>query len=252
MTTQFDCTLNGVSLSSLNDCICITDIIEDAPLMHETTLPLHNGGQRVLTRERQSLSIRVRFAIHAESPALRSAIAAVLRHWATSSGYLTISTRPGQRLHVSCPGIPTLSGSDWSEELTLVFTSTHTPYWEDAEHTSAKGSSAVSLTVPGNADSTPVEVVLINTSATTVTAVSVICGLTRVNFENIALPSGGQLVISRVNGAFTAKLDGSSILHRRTMDSADELLAPCGQTATLYVTPSQGMYAFYNVRGRYL
>lgn len=252
MTTQFDCTLNGVSLSSLNDCICITDIIEDAPLLHETTLPLHSGGQRVLTRERQSLSIRVRFAIHAESPALRSAIAAIVRRWATSSGYLTISTRPGQRLHVSCPGLSTLSGTDWPEELTLLFTSTQTPFWEDAETTSAKGTDVVYLNVPGNADSTPVEVVLINTSAATVTAVSVICGLTRVNFENIALPSGGQLVISRVNGAFTANLDGNSILKYRTMDSTDELLAPCGQTATMYFTPSQSLYAFYNVRGRYL
>lgn len=252
MTTQFDCTLNGVSLSSLNDCICITDIIEDAPLMHETTLPLHSGGQRVLTRERQSLSIRVRFAIHVESPALRSAVAAIVRRWATISGYLTISTRPGQRLHVSCPGIPALSGSDWPEELTLVFTSTHTPYWEDAEHTSAKGSSAVSLTVPGNAESTPVEVIILNTTSAAVTEVTIHCGSKYVTFENINLPSGGQLVVSRVNGAFTAKVDGRSILKFRTMDSADELLVPCGETVTFSTVSSQALYVFYNVRGRYL
>lgn len=249
---NFDCTLNGVSLSGMHERICILDIAEDAPRMHETTLPLHSGGQRVLTRERQSLSIRVRFAIHEERPALRSAIAASIRAWAADSGYLTISARPGQRLHVSCTETPAFSGNDWTEELTLVFTSTHTPYWEDAEHTSAKGSSAVSLTVPGNAESTPVEVIILNTTSAAVTEVTIHCGSKYVTFENINLPSGGQLVVSRVNGAFTAKLDGSSILHRRTMDSADELLAPCGQTATLYVSPSQGMYAFYNVRGRYL
>ena len=249
---NFDCTLNGVSLSGMHERICILDIAEDAPRMHETTLPLHSGGQRVLTRERQSLSIRVRFAIHEERPALRSAIAASIRAWAADSGYLTISARPGQRLHVSCTETPSFSGNNWTEELTLAFTSTHTPWWEDAETTSASGTDAVHLTVPGNAESTPVEVALINTSAATVTQVTVICGVNRITFRDIALPSGGQLVISRVNGAFTAKLDGSSILHRRTMDSADELLAPCGQTATLYVSPSQGMYAFYNVRGRYL
>ena len=96
------------------------------------------------------------------------------------------------------------------------------------------------------------EVALINTSAATVTQVTVICGVNHITFRDIALPSGGQLVISRVNGAFTAKLDGSSILHRRTMDSADELLAPCGETVTLSVTASHTLYAFYNVRGRYL
>lgn len=249
---NFDCTLNGISLSGMHERICILDIAEDAPRMHETTLPLHSGGQRVLTRERQSLSIRVRFAIHEERPALRSAIAASIRAWAADSGYLTISARPGQRLHVSCTEMPAFSGNDWTEALTLVFTSTHTPWWEDAETTSASGTDAVYLVVPGNAESTPVEVAIINTTAATVTQVTVICGVAHITFRDIALPSGGQLVISRVNGAFTAKLDGSSILHRRTMDSADELLAPCGQTATLYVSPSQGMYAFYNVRGRYL
>lgn len=249
---NFDCTLNGISLSGMHERICILDIAEDAPCMHETTLPLHSGGQRVLTRERQSLSIRVRFAIHEEHPAQRSAIAASIRAWAADSGYLTISARPGQRLHVSCTEMPAFSGNDWTEELTLVFTSTHTPWWEDAETTSASGTDAVYLVVPGNAESTPVEVAIINTTAATVTQVTVICGVAHITFRDIALPSGGQLVISRVNGAFTAKLDGSSILHRRTMDSADELLAPCGQTATLYVSPSQGMYAFYNVRGRYL
>ena len=249
---NFDCTLNGVSLSGMHERICILDIAEDAPRMHETTLPLHSGGQRVLTRERQSLSIRVRFAIHEERPAQRSAIAASIRAWAADSGYLTITARPGQRLHVSCTEMPAFSGNDWTEELTLVFTSTHTPWWEDAETTSASGTDAVYLVVPGNAESTPVEVAIINTTAATVTQVTVICGVAHITFRDIALPSGGQLVISRVNGAFTAKLDGSSILHRRTMDSADELLAPCGQTATLYVSPSQGMYAFYNVRGRYL
>lgn len=249
---NFDCTLNGVSLSSMHERICILDIAEDAPRMHETTLPLHSGGQHVLTRERQSISIRVRFAIHEERPALRSAIAASIRAWAADSGYLTISARPGQRLHVSCTETPSFSGNNWTEELTLAFTSTHTPWWEDAETTSASGTDAVYLVVPGNAESTPVEVAIINTTAATVTQVTVICGVAHITFRDIALPSGGQLVISRVNGAFTAKLDGSSILHRRTMDSADELLAPCGQTATLYVSPSQGMYAFYNVRGRYL
>ena len=139
---NFDCTLDGVALSSLSGRICILDIAEDAPRMHETTLPLHSGGQHVLTRERQSISIRVRFAIHEERPALRSAIAASIRAWAADSGYLTITARPGQRLHVSCTETPAFSGNDWTEELTLVFTSTHTPWWEDAETTSASGTDA--------------------------------------------------------------------------------------------------------------
>ena len=251
MTTNFDCTLNGVSLSGVDGRICITDVTEDAPRMHETTLALHGGGQHVLRQARQSISVRVRFAIHEESPAARSTIALAVRRWAMQDGYLTLSTRPEQRLHVHCTALPALSGEDWPEELTLVFTSTHTPWWEDSENTSAQGTSAVSLAIPGNAESTPVEVALINTSAATVTEVTVTCGDSHVTFEDIALPIGGQLVISRVNGAFTAKLDGESILHRRTMDSADELLVPCGETVSMSVSAGATLYALYNVRGRY-
>ena len=250
MTTNFNCALGGVSLSSLNGRICITDITEDAPRMHETTLPLHGGGQRVLRQARQSISVRVRFAIQEESIPLRSHIAGEIRRWAMQGGYLTISPRPGQRLHVACTGLPDLSGNGWPEELTLTFTSTFAPWWEDAENTSASGTGTVSLAVPGSAESTPLEVALINTSAATVTAVTLSCGDQHITFEDIALPTGGQLVISRVNGTFSAKLDGVSILRRRTMDSADELLVPCGETATLTVSPA--LYTFCNVRGRYL
>ena len=250
--TNLDCTLNGVSLSGIYERICILDIIEDAPRMHETTLALHTGVQRVLARERQSISIRVRFAIHEERPAMRCFILQQIHDWAQQNGYLTLTARPGQQLHVRCTGLPNLSGNDWTEELSLIFTSTHSPYWEDYTVTSAQGTAPVTVNVPGTAPSTPVEVILLNATAATVTQVTVTCGESHITFRDIALPSGGQLVISQVDGIFTAKLDGSSILHRRTMDSADALLVPCGKAVTMSVTASQALFAFYHVRGRYL
>ena len=250
--THFDCALDGVTLSSLNGRIRVTDVIEDAPRMNETSLPLHGGGQRVLRQTRQSISVRVHFAIQEEDVTLRSRVFGEILRWAMQGGYLTITTRPGQRLQVACTGTPDLSANDWTEALTLIFTSTFSPWWEDADVTSAKGTTAMSLAIPGNAASTPVEVVLINTSAVTVTWVTVTCGESHVTFEDISLPTGGQLVISQADGAFTAKLDGVSILHRRTMDSADELLVPCGGTVALSTEANTGLYAFYNVRGRYL
>ena len=252
MTTNFDCTLNGIALSSLFDQIYVTDVIEDAPRMHESILPLHSGGQQVLTRQRQSISIRVRFTILEALPPLRSFILQQIQQWALQSGYLTISARPGQQLHVSCTGVPTLSTDDWTEVLTLTFTSTRVPYWEDAVVTTGKGTGAVNLTVPGIAPVTPVEAVLLNTSASTIREVTVNCGSSHITFQGIAMASGGQLVISQVDGNFVATLDGASILHHRTMDSADELLVPCGQSVTMSIAASQPIYAFYHVRGRYL
>ena len=252
MTTTFDCTLNGVSLSSLYGRICVTDIVEDAPRMHETSLPLQSGGQRVLTRVRQSISVRVRFTLLEELPIARRHVAGDILRWASQAGYLTISTRPGQRLHVACTDMPDLSSQDWAQELTLTFTSTFAPWWEDAEATSIKGTDAVYLVVPGTAEEAPIDAVLLNTSAATINEVTVICGLSRMTFTGITLPPSGQLVLSHSKGHFIANVDGTSVLHCRTMDSSDDPLVPCGQTATMYVTPSQSLYAFYNVRGRYL
>lgn len=251
MTTLFDCTLGGAPLSSIDESICILDIREDAPQMHLSTLALHSGSQRILSCERQSLTVRVRFAIQEESPTLRSNIAARVRRWARSSAWLNISQRPGQRLHVQCSELPALSGNDWTEELTLAFTSDRAPYWEDATQTSFSGTGAVTLTIPGTAKETPVEVVAINNSGRTITHVEVQCGNAHMTFEDLVFPANGQLALSMASGVFTARISGESVLHHRTMDSSDMLLASCGEEITAVTTADASIFTFYNVRGRY-
>lgn len=252
MTTTFDCTLGGASLSALDGRICVLDIHHAAPNLRTSALPLHGGGQRILASTRESLTIRVRFAIHEEDPVRRQEVLDLVRAWAAEGGYLAVSDRPGQRLHVACTELPALSARDWPEELTLAFTSTHSPWWEDAEQTSVGGTGEMSLTVPGTAASAPVTAVILNTSASAVTSVTVNCANTHMTFEGVTLPSGGRLVLAYVDSLLSAKLDGASVLACMTMDSSDALLAPCGETSALSVTASETLYAFFNVRGRYL
>ena len=64
MTTLFDCALGGVTLSSLDKSICVTDVREEAPVYREALTPTWLEGQRLLSRTRESLSVTVRFAIH--------------------------------------------------------------------------------------------------------------------------------------------------------------------------------------------
>ncbi len=251
MTTRFNCTLDGVSLASLDERIVILDILEDAPRMTTVSLPLHTGGQRVLTTRRESITIRVRFAIHEEDLTARQTVMQSVHTWAMKGGTLTISPRPGQRVKVSCTALPDLTFRDWPEEMTLAFTSIYAPWWEAAEHTTLSGSSAHTLLVPGTADYADMDVLIINTNASAITSLTVRCGDTHVTFQNISLPSGGQLVLSHVKGAFSAHLDGRSILNRRTMDSSDELLLPCGETIELSVEAASPLYTFFQVRGRY-
>lgn len=251
MTTRFNCTLNNVSLSSLDESIVILDITEDAPQMRTVTLPLHGGGHRMLSAHRESITVRVRFAIHAEEPVRRESVMQSVLAWARPGGTLTIAQRPGQQLAVACTGLPALSFRDWPEELTLAFTSQYEPWWEAAEHITLKGTGAQTLLVPGTADFAGLEAALLNTSTATVTGLTIRCGSTHMTFQNITLPTGGQLVLGHSKGAFFATLDGNSILNRRTMDSSDELLLPCGETVELSVEAASPLYAFFQVRGRY-
>lgn len=253
MTTQFDCALGGVLLSSLDGRICVLDVHEDAPKLRIVTMPLHSGGQQLLERERESVSIHVRFSIHEENPIRRRTVLGAIQHWAEEGGYLTTTERPGLRLMVTCTSLPAMSGKDWTEELTLTFTTTHAPYWEDAEQTSASGTGEVTLVAPGTAQFAPVNAVIVNTTASTVTRLTVSCGDTQMTFAGISLPSGGQFALAHTSaGKLTARVGSTSVLHCRTADSSDDLLAPCGESCIASVSASVSLYAFFNTRGRYV
>ena len=54
------------------------------------------------------------------------------------------------------------------------------------------------------------------------------------------------------DGHLLAWVDGESVLHCRTAQSSDELLAPCGQTATMYATAGETpLQTTFTVRGRF-
>lgn len=251
MTTLFDCVLGGVTLSSLDKSICVTDVREEAPVYREALTPAWLEGQRLLSRTRESLSVTVRFAIHEDGLARRSEVLRAVYAWAENGGALTISSRPGQRLQVICTALPDLSCEDWLEELTLRFTTSHTPWWETSAVARAAGNSIMTLDVPGNAPSpAPVEVMVINEGADTIHRLKLHCGLTEMVFDGIDLPAGSYFSLLYRDGIMIAWIDGESVLSRRTPQSADRLLAPCGQTSTVYVDGEELLHATFSARGR--
>lgn len=252
MTTQFDCALNGILLSSVDDRICVLDIQENAPKLRTTSLALHPEGQHMLRQTRDSLTVQVRFAIHEEDPLRRREAAQAVHTWAAKGGLLTTSDRSGQQLTVICTGYPAVAAGDWTQELTLTFQSARVPYWEDAETTSVSGSSVLTLTTPGTAESAPVDVVVVNNTAQTITHLKVRCGSTEMNFEGINFPANTMFVLNQTDGPLSARVMGSSILHCRTAESADLLLAPCGQSCTVYASADAPLQSSFTVRGRYV
>ena len=99
--TIHDCALNGASLSWLDERICVLDVQEDAPRLRLPAFPLPLGGQ-FLSPVRESLSVRVTFAIHEEDPARRWSLLERVRAWAADGGLLTLDARPDQQLTVVC------------------------------------------------------------------------------------------------------------------------------------------------------
>lgn len=251
MTTRFNCALDGVSMAGLDDRMCILDIREDAPKLRVTTFPLPGGGQKI-NQVRESLTLRVTFAIQEENPTLRKQALQAVLAWAMKGGVLTTSDRTGQQLTVACTGLPDIACEDWSEPLTLAFTTTHCPYWEAASATSIVATGSTAYTVPGTADNTPVTAVITNTSTETVTRLSIHCGASCMIFEDILLPAGSMFYLQTIDGVLSARIDGESVLACRTPGSSDLLLAPCGKSCIVNAMALQPLKATYTARGRYV
>lgn len=252
MTTLFDCALNGVLLSSLSERICILDIQESAPTVHQTALTLFPEGRQQLQLRRDSIIVKVIFAIHEEKPSQRTRVLQHIREWAAPGGVLTTTDHTDQQLTVICTALPAATCEDWTERCVVTFQTTRCPYWEDASLSSASGSGALSIQVPGTAEYAPVNALILNDSGEDVTRITLHAGSTRMTFENILFPTGHMLLLNETDGPLKVQITGESILHCRTADSDDLLLLPCGRESTVYATADQPVSASFTARGRYL
>lgn len=237
MTTHYDLTLHGQALSALDESIAVTDIRE--------TL-------QVADNRRKAIAVEVCFCIHEDDPVRRREVMSRIITWASQGGLLTTSDRPDQRLTAACTGLPELSAQDWTAEMTLRFTSTHTPWWEAATPVMVSGSGILTADVPGNAPQTVAEVIVINMGNETVDTLTLHCDMTEMVFRGIALQPGSIFNLTYTQGALLAWVDGESVLHCRTPQSSDDLLLPCGQVSTVYATAGEHpLQATFTVRGRY-
>ena len=248
--TIHDCALNGASLSWLDERICVLDVQEDAPRLRLPAFPLPLGGQ-FLSPVRESLSVRVTFAIHEEDPARRWSLLERVRAWAADGGLLTLDARPDQQLTVVCTELPALAAEDWTAPMTICFTTTCCPYWEAAEPTILTGSGTMTLALPGTADNAPVSVTVTNEGSGPVSRLTLLCGGTCIIFEGISLAAGSKCLVDVRDGLLSARINGESILPNRTPGSDDLLLAPCGKSCTVSVSGTQPLQATFSARGRY-
>ncbi len=251
MTTLYDCALDGVTLSGLDKSICVTDVREEAPVYRTGLAPAWSEGQQLLRRVRESISVTVHFAVHEAGMARRSQVLHDIYAWAEKGGVLTISDRPGQQLRVVCTALPDISSDDWLSDLAIRFTTVHVPYWE-GNVARVSGTEIMTLDVPGNADFAPVEAIVINQGVDTIDRLTLRCGMTEMVFRDIVFPAGSVFSLMYREGAALAWIDGESVLRHRTAQSADMLLAPCGESSTVYADGEELLHATFTARGRYV
>ena len=85
MRTRYEVYLDGTPLSAVDPAILVTDVEECAPREALLSAAYARGhGTHLLSRRRESLSVRVSFMIREYDPARRKA-AAALRRWPKAS-----------------------------------------------------------------------------------------------------------------------------------------------------------------------
>ena len=255
MMNRFSCCLDGQGLQAIDPAIVITDIAESAPEVQLRTAESPQG-LRVTGMQRRSLSVTVTFLVWERSPMRRAAILQRIAAWARGS-LLTVSHRPGQRLPCMCTGLPEPgSALKWSAPLSAI----DCPWWEAAQATAAwitpattQGSAV--LQPVGTAEDTPVEALVFNQSSETLQALTLLCGDTRLTFGALNMLPGERLHVGHdSHGLLTLTVLGEtsrSVMHLRTPDSSDELLARCSAANVVSVAADQPVTAKFSARGRF-
>lgn len=241
MTTRYSAWLDGLPLHEIDPSIYILDIQEDPAQVDVTTAPKAGGvGRFVITKQRQSLSVTISFAIREYDVTRRKAIMQEIVAWAKGGKYLFINDRPNQRLKVEVDELPTITSAlKWTQALSITFTAYAFPYWENDYTDTLTTSSEASMTVTGDADRAPVDVTIeANGGMVTVKADKTTISLTDV--------SGIVEISHDDNGILRLLSNGESILSKRTPESSDDLIATPGRVNDFSVS---GGKATFRVRG---
>ena len=222
-------------------------------------LSRRSGGLHLLRRQREQLSLRVRFLIEEYDIAARHQLLHLVAAWAEAGGTLTLHEDGKRVLRVVCTQFPAMSTLNWLETLSLVFTAFSCPYWEDAAETSflmPNTSDAPSklLAVPGDAPETPLNLLIRNIGDTAITTLT-ISAAGKISFQGLTLAPGAAIRIHHDAGVFAAEMvsDDStvSILPYRTPDSADDLLLRPGVLNEIRVEAGSAAFVSGRCKGRY-
>lgn len=260
MADRLYCALNGTTLRDLDERIHLLDVEELAPDVRTVTANRIGDGLHLLRRQRERLSVRVRFLIEEYDIAARHQLLHLVSAWAEAGGALTLDEDGKRVLRVVCTLLPTMSSLNWLETLSVTFTAFACPYWEDTAEkgflmpNTAEDSIAI-FDVPGDAPETPLNLLIRNIGDAAITTLTV-SAAGKISFTGLTIAPGAAVRIHHDAGVFAAEAvvegeENVSLLPYRTPESADDLLLRPGILNEIRVEANVAAFVSGRCKGRY-
>lgn len=251
---RFDAAINGVSLSSLDPHVMLVDIDEaPAEYTQEIANRAIHPGQRFSARVRRSLTVRLKIHITTANIITRSRVMDKVAEWVGDGGWLTVLTRPNQRLYVHPDTYPALGSSlDWTGEIEVSLTAYERPYWEQACPTVAVITESGNIIPTGTLPQAYVEVDAKNVGDGDLTEISFVCADTKITLTGLSVSAGEHVIISYTDAdVMTITAGGVSALANRTAESHDDLIAHVRTANAIGVTADRAVSVVFKARGRF-
>lgn len=251
--------LNGVQLDSIDSRIIIKSVEEGAGKESISAVSRASGsGQRITGRRRDTLDIVVKFSLNIDEADMqeRSEALEAVNRWASAGGLLTLNYKPGRQIRVILAQAPGAGDPwEWTNVYSLTFRAYGVPYWEDAAGASVRqqgvSSGSLTLGVNGSAE-TVMDVSFKNTSGSTVNTFSVTAGGKTIALTGLGLANNATLTIDHdENGLIRMKIGSTSVLDKRTAESADDLTVKPGAVSVSFTAGGAGTIQV-TCKGRYL
>lgn len=247
--------LNGISLEDAHPLILLQHISENAPELDVKTADRAGAAGGFLTGLKPTKrEITVEFAVRERLDFTRRAEAvSAAMAWAMNGGWLSLSSRPGLRIHVNPAQLPAVGKlREWTENSTILFEANEWPLWTDltparAELTAGTTAASAYLSAAGTwptgleADITP--------SSAALTSVSIsACGKT-MTVSGISVAAESTLKIWWDEHHLLRITAGATgLLNKRT---GDDLILPPGRHE-VSVTANTACDVTLMARGCYL
>ena len=254
MLLRFDANLRGQSFAALDPLVILTDIEETAAEADiETAKRALHAGTRLTYSRRRQLSIRLKFVIREYNPEQRARLMDKVADWVGDGGWLTLSTRPNQRLYVHPDGLPSMGSSlRWTDEMELTLTAYERPFFESRWASTAIISDSGTIALTGTVPEAYVEVDATNAGDGDLTTITLTCGATSITLEDLQVAPGEHVRLYYTDrDVLVIEAAGESALSHRTAGSNDDLIAATRRHTDIAVTADQPVSAVFSARGRW-